>query len=140
MPIAVVMGLAFMGWVPGLQREVRFTKLPAIADPMAVRGVVARFAPDIAPDDIKFVKALSGRDVQILRKWGSWENWLHDSAIITGPSRCYILVALTQHPDDADGQDAQRGEHEYTDQDREETVHTCTIGFGLDLWRAVRVR
>jgi cytochrome c-type biogenesis protein len=28
--IAVAMGLAFMGWIPGLQREVRFTKLPAI--------------------------------------------------------------------------------------------------------------
>jgi len=28
--VAVVMGLAFMGWIPGLQREVRFTKLPSI--------------------------------------------------------------------------------------------------------------
>jgi hypothetical protein len=36
--------------------------------------------------------------VQLLRKWGSWEDWLHDSAIITGPGRHYILVALTHHP------------------------------------------
>jgi beta-galactosidase len=55
-------------------------------------------SPDIPADDIKFVKALAGRDVQILRKWGSWENWLHDTAIITGPDRHYILVALTHHP------------------------------------------
>jgi beta-lactamase class A len=36
--------------------------------------------------------------VQVLRKWGSWENWLHDTAIITGPDRKYILVALINHP------------------------------------------
>ena len=56
-------------------------------------------SPDIPHDNIKFVKALADRPgVQILRKWGSWENWLHDTAIITGPGRHYILVALTQHP------------------------------------------
>lgn len=55
-------------------------------------------SPEIPHDDIKFVKALSGRALTILRKWGSWENWLHDTAVITGPGRHYILVALTQHP------------------------------------------
>lgn len=55
-------------------------------------------SPEIAHDEIKFVKGLDGRDVQILRKWGSWEDWLHDSAVIRGPSRHYILVALTHHP------------------------------------------
>ena len=55
-------------------------------------------SPDIPPDDIKFVKGLAGRDVQIIRKWGTWENWFHDSAIVTGPGRHYILVALTHHP------------------------------------------
>jgi beta-lactamase class A len=54
--------------------------------------------PDIPADNIKFVKGLAGRDVQILRKWGSWEDWLHDTAIVTGPGRCYIVVALTHHP------------------------------------------
>ncbi len=54
--------------------------------------------PDVPADDIKFVKGLAGRDVKILRKWGSWENWYHDTAIITGPDRCYVLVGLTQHP------------------------------------------
>jgi beta-lactamase class A len=55
-------------------------------------------SPDVPHDEIKFVKALAGRDVQLLRKWGSWEDWLHDTAIVTGPGRHYILVALTQHP------------------------------------------
>jgi beta-lactamase class A len=54
-------------------------------------------SPDIPNDDIKFVKALNGRNVQIIRKWGSWENWQHDAAVITGPTRHYILVALTHH-------------------------------------------
>jgi beta-lactamase class A len=55
-------------------------------------------SPELPPDEIKFVKGLSGRDVQIIRKWGSWENWLHDTAVIKAPNRHYILVALTQHP------------------------------------------
>lgn len=55
-------------------------------------------SPDIPHDDIKFVKALKDRKVDLLRKWGSWEDWLHDSAIISGPGRHYILVALTHHP------------------------------------------
>ena len=55
-------------------------------------------SPDIPHDDIKFVKGLKGRDVQIIRKWGSWEDWLHDSAVVTGPGRHYILVAMTKHP------------------------------------------
>lgn len=55
-------------------------------------------SPDIPHDDIKFVKGLAGRDVQIIRKWGSWKDWLHDSAVITGPGRHYILVAMTHHP------------------------------------------
>jgi hypothetical protein len=53
-----------------------------------------------------------------------------------GPSR----IALPQHPGDADGQHTERGEHQDTDQDREETVHTDIIGFEPDFWRAVRVR
>jgi beta-lactamase class A len=55
-------------------------------------------SPDIPHDDIKFVKGLDGRDVQIIRKWGSWEDWLHDSAVVMGHGRHYILVALTKHP------------------------------------------
>lgn len=57
-------------------------------------------SPDIPHDNIKFVKALAPRVGQnnIVRKWGSWENWLLDTAVITGGGRHYILVAMTQHP------------------------------------------
>jgi len=70
-----------------------------LVSPAASKTMLEIFtSPDIPHDDMKFVKGLTGRDVQILRKSGSWENWLHDTAIITGPGRHYILVALTQHP------------------------------------------
>jgi beta-lactamase class A len=56
-------------------------------------------SPDIAHQDNKFVKGLKGRGgIQIIRKSGTWENWLHDTAVITGGGRHYILVALTEHP------------------------------------------
>jgi beta-lactamase class A len=56
-------------------------------------------SPGLPHDQIKFVKGLAGRtDLRIIRKWGTWEDWLHDSAVITGPERHYILVALTHHP------------------------------------------
>jgi len=55
-------------------------------------------SPEIAQDDIKFVRGLAGRDVQIIRKWGSWEDWFHDATVVTGGGRHYILVALTKHP------------------------------------------
>ncbi|HUA64758.1 MAG TPA: serine hydrolase [Alphaproteobacteria bacterium] len=70
-----------------------------LISPAASRTMREIFAsPDIAAEDIKFVRGLEGRHLEILRKSGTWENWLHDSAIITGPDRCYILVALTNHP------------------------------------------
>jgi beta-lactamase class A len=69
-----------------------------LVSPAASAGMREVFAsPEIPHDDIKFVKALNGRGVSILRKWGSWEDWLHDTAIIIGPQRHYILVALTHH-------------------------------------------
>jgi beta-lactamase class A len=56
-------------------------------------------SPDIPHDDIKFVKGLAGRDVQIIRKWGTWQDWFHDSAVVTGSDgRHYSIVALTKHP------------------------------------------
>src|ERR1017187_882375 len=71
-------------------------KLVSPAASKTMREIFA--SPDIPHDNIKFVKGLAGRDVQIIRKWGTWENWFHDSAVITGPGRQYILVALTRHP------------------------------------------
>lgn len=70
-----------------------------LVSPEASRTMREIFAsPEIPHDDIKFVKALAGREVQIIRKWGSWEDWLHDTAVVTGGGRHYILVALTRHP------------------------------------------
>jgi len=70
-----------------------------LVSPEASRTMRDLFAsPDIPHDDHKFVKALAGRDVHLIRKWGSWQDWLHDTAVITGPNRKYVLVSLTKHP------------------------------------------
>lgn len=70
-----------------------------LISPEASRTMREIFAsPEIPHDDIKFVKGLADRDVRIIRKWGSWEDWNHDAAVVTGPDRHYILVALTRHP------------------------------------------
>jgi len=55
-------------------------------------------SPDIPHDNNKFVQGLAGRGAQIIRKSGSWEDWLHDTAVVSGGGRRYILVALTRHP------------------------------------------
>lgn len=69
-----------------------------LISPLASQGMREIFAsPNIPHDEIKFVKALAGRELQILRKWGSWEDWLHDAAIVSGKGRHYILVGLTRH-------------------------------------------
>ena len=62
----------------------------------AMRDIFA--SPEIPHDDIKFVRGLAGRDVRILRKWGTWETWRHDAGVIRGSGRHYILCALTSHP------------------------------------------
>lgn len=62
-----------------------------------MRGIFA--SPDIAHREDKFVKGLAGREVQVLRKAGWWETWFHDTAIVTGPGRHYLLVAMTHHPE-----------------------------------------
>ena len=70
-----------------------------LASPEASKTMRQIFeSPDIPHDQTKFVKGLAGRkDLKIIRKSGSWEKWLHDSAVVTGPNRHYILVALTEH-------------------------------------------
>jgi beta-lactamase class A len=74
-----------------------------LVSPAASKTMIELFeSPDIPHDDIKFVKALAPRHLRILRKWGSWQNWLHDTADITGPDRHYVLVAMTNHPNGDD--------------------------------------
>lgn len=55
-------------------------------------------SPDIPAEKGKFNKGLAGRGLDIRYKSGTWEDWFHDTADITGPKRHYILVALTHHP------------------------------------------
>lgn len=70
-----------------------------LLSPAASKAMKEIFAtPSIPHDHLKFVKALAGRDVEILRKWGSYQDYLHDSALIAGPNRRYVLAALTHHP------------------------------------------
>jgi beta-lactamase class A len=71
-------------------------RLVSSAASRAMRDVF--LSPDIPHDQIKFVQGLAGRDLTLLRKWGTWEHWRHDSALVTGPDRQYILVGLTHHP------------------------------------------
>ena len=56
-------------------------------------------SPDIPHQQNKFVAGLAGREgLKILRKSGSWENWKHDSAVVEGKDRQYIIVGMTNHP------------------------------------------
>jgi beta-lactamase class A len=70
----------------------------ALVSPAASKTMLEIFlSPDIPHDEVKFVKGLSGRGLTIRRKLGTYEDWLHDTAIIDGRGRHYILVALTHH-------------------------------------------
>lgn len=62
----------------------------------AMRGVFA--SPDIPHIEDRFVKGLAGRGLEIRRKSGWWEKWSHDSAVVSGAGRHYVIVALTEHP------------------------------------------
>lgn len=55
-------------------------------------------SPQLSHLDGKFIDGLKGRQREVLRKSGTWENWFHDSAIVSGEGRRYILAALTHHP------------------------------------------
>lgn len=55
-------------------------------------------SPDIPAEKGKFNAGLAGRKLDIIYKSGTWQDWFHDTAEITGPGRHYILVALTHHP------------------------------------------
>jgi beta-lactamase class A len=55
-------------------------------------------SPDIPHVADKFVTGLAGRDRQILRKAGWWEDWFLDTAIVTGGGRHYLIAAMTHHP------------------------------------------
>lgn len=55
-------------------------------------------SPDIPHKEDKFVAGLAGRpNLEIRRKAGWWEDWNLDTAVVTGPERHYIIVAMTHH-------------------------------------------
>ncbi len=62
----------------------------------AMREIFA--SPDIAHVQDKFVQGMAGRDAQVLRKAGWWEDWFLDTAVVTGSGRHYIVAAMTRHP------------------------------------------
>lgn len=70
-----------------------------LVSPQASRTMREIFkAPALPHDDRAFVRALKHRPVEIRRKWGHWREWHHDTAVVSGPGRYYILVAFTRHP------------------------------------------
>ena len=71
-------------------------KLVSPAASATMRAIFA--SPDIAHIDDKFVKGLAGREAQLLRKSGGWEDWYLDSAIVSGGGRHYLIAAMTHHP------------------------------------------
>ena len=69
-----------------------------LVSPEASRTMREIFAsPEIPHLQDKFVKGLAGRDVEVRRKAGWWQQWAHDTAVVTGPGRHYIIAALTHH-------------------------------------------
>ena len=69
-----------------------------LVSPEASAAMRAIFAsPEIAHRDDKFVRGLAGREREVRRKAGWWDNWFHDAAVVRGGDRHYILVALTHH-------------------------------------------
>ena len=63
-----------------------------VADRVIARVTEGTMPPGNAREKVPAAK------LEIIRKWGSWQDWLHDTAVITGPDRKYVLVALTKHP------------------------------------------
>ncbi|HWB05323.1 MAG TPA: serine hydrolase [Verrucomicrobiales bacterium] len=55
-------------------------------------------SPGIPHLEDRFVRGLAGRGLQILRKAGWWQDWSHDTALVTGEDRHYIIASLTHHP------------------------------------------
>lgn len=71
-------------------------KLVSSAASAAMREIFR--SPDIPHKEDKFVAGLAGRpDLEIRRKSGWWENWAHDTAVVTGPERHYLVVAMAHH-------------------------------------------
>ncbi len=59
-------------------------------------------APELEYIDSKFVRGLAGRDVDILRKSGTWEDWHLDTARVINGKHLYLITGMTHHPKGAE--------------------------------------
>lgn len=59
-------------------------------------------APDLEFHNESFVRGLNGRDVTILRKGGTWEDWHLDTARVQHGDRLYLLAGMTEHTQGAE--------------------------------------
>lgn len=55
-------------------------------------------APALEFHGHNFVAGLAGRDVTVLRKSGTWEDWHLDTARVQHGERLYLLAGTTHHP------------------------------------------
>lgn len=55
-------------------------------------------APRLEFHNQSFVRGLIGRDVAVIRKSGTWEDWHLDTARVQGADRWYLLAGATKHP------------------------------------------
>ncbi|MCP4248373.1 MAG: DUF1460 domain-containing protein [bacterium] len=55
-------------------------------------------APELEHIDSKFVAGLQGRDLSLIRKSGTWEDWHLDTARIAHGERVYLLAGMVHHP------------------------------------------
>ena len=67
-----------------------------LVSPEASKTIRSIFeSPAIDHLDSKIFHGLAERDVQVIRKSGTYQSWVADTAVVTGKDRHYILVVLT---------------------------------------------
>ncbi|MBU0638876.1 MAG: DUF1460 domain-containing protein [Planctomycetes bacterium] len=55
-------------------------------------------SPQLEHIDSKFVSGLKGRNLKLIRKSGTWEEWHLDTARIAHGDHVYLLVGMAHHP------------------------------------------
>jgi hypothetical protein len=69
-----------------------------LVSPGASARIKQLFAsPQLEFHDNRFVRALSGRPVTILRKSGEWEDWQLDTARVQHGERAYVIAGMAHH-------------------------------------------
>jgi beta-lactamase class A len=69
-----------------------------LVNPSASATIKRLFAsPQLEHHHDRFVKALAGPGVMILRKSGEWEDWHLDTARVERGSAVYLIAGMTHH-------------------------------------------